>query len=283
MGRKTLVVPNLSYGYLPVSPLIDELASAGVEFAIGAKIGSTQCHDNHDYINSALFKGHRTEIVNDQPVIIVVDGTRHMVEGRDDHNARYPDAYHGFLNHVIALNDSYGFANASYGAFGKAERDMASLRADFNFGTAVETYQKLRKEGTAPVPYGFGFWNSAGLGLAIRNKRNEVSEFKPIGESEIKGPIVIFANVGVLHDQIPESIRSKFKDLTHTPAYFDDTGKIINFDFSFDNYGVKYLNRLETEVKMAYHSSASIPNDSNPDVISGLIRFVKNHLPSQPE
>ena len=63
---------------------------------------------------------------------------------------------------------------------------------------------------------------------------------------------MIFCNVGVLDQQIPEEIKTRYASREHKPAYFDDSGKIIAFDFGFDNFGVRYLNRLETEVKHAY-------------------------------
>ena len=278
-GRKTVVVPNMSYGYLPIAPLMDELAKEGVELIVGAKVGSTQCHDNHDYLDASLFKKHRTEIVNEQPVIIVVDGTKHLVDGRNGHAARYPDAYQGYLNHVIALNDAAGFGSKNYGKFGKTDEDMASLREDYEFSRAVKRYRELRREGGKMEEYSFGFWNSAGLELAIRNQRNHVSRFEPMDAGKITGPTIIFANVGSLPHQIPSEIRRAHGNLVHEPAYFDDKGKIIDFDFRFDKFGVKYVNTLESEVKKAYAGmDAGTPN-SNIDGMAGILKFISKKLP----
>jgi len=86
--------------------------------------------------------------------------------------------------------------------------------------------------------------------LAIRGEREVIATVRPYN-GNVKQPTMIFCNVGVLDEQIPEKIKERFEG-QHKPAYFDDSGKIIAFDFGFDNFGVSYLNRLETEVKGAY-------------------------------
>jgi hypothetical protein len=278
VNRRLLIVPNLSYGYLPVSPIVDELSAAGVEFMIGAKVGSSQCHDNPDYIKGELFKERKAEIVNGQPVILVVDGTIHMVDLIEGQNsARYPDAYQGFLNQVIALNDSYGFVDVDYSRFGKTEDNMKSLRADPDFCAAVKAYSKARDDGTAPSKYEFGLWNSAGLKLVIRNLRNGLSESKSIDMPAINGPIMIFANVGMLHEQIPEGVRNEFEGLKHIPGYFDDSDRIIDIDFDFDNHGIKYLNRIEAEVKKEYRTYAGkqdVSNIETPEIIKSISKSI---------
>lgn len=278
-GRRTLVVPNLSYGYLPLSPLVEELSEQGIEVVIGAKVGSTECHNNPDYTPYRLFKRHRTEIVNAQPVILIIDGTRHMTEERSGHSARYPDAYQGFLNHVIALNDACGFTGVDYSRHGKLEENLHSLRADSTFEKTVQRYASLRKEGNDLLPYSFGFWNTAGLSLSLRSNRFDVTESKPLQPNEISGPTIIFVNVGVLHEQLPEHLRSSFNDVpAHIPAYFDDSGRIIFFDFGFDNYGVRYANNLETEVRKAY---GCVNPEQDAEFSASLYSLVARTIPSK--
>lgn len=252
LGRKVMVVPNISYGYLPVSPLVDELDKTGIDTIIGVKIGSTESHSNREVINSRLFKRHRTTIANKQPVIIVVDGTYNLVTTNNRNaTARYPDAHQGYLNQVIALNEAMGFTDEDYSHVGKSSEDVERLRESEEFRRAVDVYKHVLKGKKLESPYQFQLWNTAGMELAVRGNRQIATTVRSY-EGNIEGPAMIFCNAGVLDEQVPEEIKVKYKEQKHKPAYFDDSGKIIEFDFGFDNFGVRYLNRLETEVKKSY-------------------------------
>ncbi len=287
-GRKVLVVPNLSYGYLPTAPIIEELKKEGVEFLIGTKVGSTESHNNKEVMVQRLLKGRRTEVINEQPIIIVVDGTKHLL-ARDENNrsARYPDAYQGFLNEMISMNDSLGFKEADYSHLGKTKEDMGNLRENPTFQRAVEVYTSLLGKANEGQEYTYHFWNTAGMtNLIIRNYHKALTKAEPpIDPKNIKGPAMIYCNVGVLDTQIPKKIRSRYPGNTHEPAHFDDSGKIIAFDFGCDEYGVRYLNRLETEVKKAYNANkgrVTIENDF--DVVPAIIKYKrKNPDAAQPE
>jgi beta-phosphoglucomutase-like phosphatase (HAD superfamily) len=422
LGREVIVIPNLSYGYVPTAPLVRELRQEGIETIIGVKIGSTESHNNKEVVNHRLFKGHRKHIANKRPIIVVVDGTQHLV-ARDAKNkdARYPDAYQGYLNQVIALNDALGFdgefttddpdsADETYGPVGKSQRDMQNLRNSSEFQELVRTYRSVAKpknitgkkivfdldntligkeDQTRPhakellekllndgneiviwtyakredgmkkigrsglakyfsqiivredyaspelgqdtlkdirvvagdilvdnrkfnveqarnagikavkvssytrgdshaleglydsisqavngdLPYQFGLWNTAGKELIIRNYHKKIDAVAPTNPEEIEGPAMIFCNVGLLDEQISPELKKKHPGLKHTPAYFDDSGKIINFDFGFDNFGVRYLNTLETEIKRAYGAGQGI----DADTVSSLIRYIRTH------
>lgn len=267
--RKVVVVPNFSYGYLPVSPLVSDLRAEGIETILGIKVGSTECHESKDVMNSRLFKGHRTELVNEQPVIIVVDGTQHLIarEG-DGKGARYPDAHQSYLNQVIAMNDALGQAEGRE-YVGKSANDCARLRATEEYQRTVKVYKQGADE-TPKQPYQFALWNTAEMEMIVRGERQEAAKVMPMTPEAIAGPTLIFCNVGVPQEQIPEEMREEYQGQEHQPAYFDDSDRIIEFDFRHDNYGVRYLNRLETEVKNAFekqrgckettgHSAEGIP------------------------
>ncbi|MFC1752458.1 hypothetical protein ACFL96_03590 [Thermoproteota archaeon] len=277
---EAFIVPNLSYGYVPVSPLVEELEQEGINAIIGLKIGSTESHNNKEVVNSRLFKRHRTKMVNEQPIMMIVDGTKHLVS-RDDEDkaARYPDAYQGYLNQVIAMNDAMGFTDVDYANFGKSPEDMSNLRLTPEFQRSVDVYKHVLKTDDPQKdrkPYQFGLWNTAGKNLIIRNYHQKISETVPTRPEDIQGPTMIFCNVGLLDEQISPELKQKYEGLTHTPAYFDDSGKIINFDFGFDNFGVRYLNTLETEIKKACGSMHS--QSPNGDYVSSLIRYTQNRL-----
>lgn len=278
LGREVFLVPNLSYGYLPVSPIVEELEHEGVNAIIGVKIGSTESHNNKEVVNSRLFKGYRTKIADEQPIMIVVDGTKHLV-ARDDQDkaARYPDAYQGYLNQVVAMNDAMGFTEVDYSSAGKTVKDMDRLRQTPEFRRLVDVYKHVVKTDDPEnkrKPYQFGLWNTAGIDLIIRNYHQRIDHVAPTSPEEIQGPAMVFCNVGLLDEQVPQELRDRHNGLTHTPAHFDDSGKIINFDFGFDNFGVRYLNTLETEIKKAFGSMHSkLPNG---DFVSSIIRYVQN-------
>jgi hypothetical protein len=252
-GREVLVIPNISYGYLPTSPLIEELIGAGVKVLVGAKVGSTESHNNKEVINSRLLKGRRKEVMEKQPIIIVVDGTQHLVaRDEEDRAARYPDAYSGYLNQVIAMNDAMGHTEVDYSGCGKTGEDMARLRSNAEFQKLVGVYKELKK-GEEKQPYAFHFWNTAGMPLIIRHQHKKIQDIEPTQPESLEGPSMVFCNVGVLDEQLPVEMKAACPGIAHMPAYYDDSGKIIAFDFGYDEHGVRYLNRLETEVKKAYN------------------------------
>ncbi len=255
LGMNTWMVPNLSYGYLPVAPLIPSLKDKGIEVVIGAKVGSTESHENKEVMDSKLLKGYRTRMITEQPVLLVVDGTYHLVE-RDSDNlgARYPDAYQGYLNQVIAINDAMGFKDVDYSAAGKTEEDIARLRSTAEFQRSVEVYEGIIKARSPKnmKPYSFQLWNTAGMDLTIRGGRKKLAEVPPFNPEKLSGPAIIFCNVGVLDEAIPQEIKQRYPNLAHKPAYFDDSGRIIKFNFGYDKYGIQYHNRLEDEIRRAY-------------------------------
>lgn len=271
IGKKTLVVPNISYGYLPVCPIVDELSELEIDFLIGTKAGSTESHNDKEVMNSRLFKGYRTDIIEEQPVIVVVDGTKHIISREGENkSSRYPDAYQSFLNQLIAINDSLEYYDIDYSDAGKSETDMVNLRNNEEFRRTVRVYKELNEDKNGE-PYLFKFWNTADMDLIIRNYHQKIKVVKPFNPDEIKGPTMIFCNVGVLDEDIPTEIKDKYPELTHKPAYFDDSQKIIKFDFGFDEYGVRYLNRLENEVKKAYGTLWN--KNIDPNRISEFIKF----------
>ena len=280
LGKECWVIPNFSYGYLPVSPLIDEFEQEGIKVILGVKVGSTECHDNKEVINSRLLKGYRTEIINKQPIILVVDGTTHLIaRDNDDRSARYPDAYQGYLNQVIALNDALGFIKVDYSGFGKSKRDLTSLRQNSEFQRLVGIYKEIEEktDKRKKKPYQFGLWNTAGMNLIIRNQRKKIRQIAPMSPEEIQGPAMIFCNIGLLDDQIPQELKYKYKGLIHTPAYFDDSEKIIDFDFGYDRFGIKYLNALENKVKEAYIKKYGNKCDKvlSIDHMSSLVKYIR--------
>jgi len=248
--RRVLVVPNLSYGYLPVTAIIDDLEwDDNIDILMWLKVGSTESHSNREVLNPWLFKWSRWKIMNDQPIIIVVDGTNHLIPRHGDGKwARYPDAYQWYLNQVIAMN----YANwmddkekVNYSPNGKDKRDIERLFDSEDFQILSEIYSWVRE--SRGGCYDFKLWNTAWKDLIIRWRREELSTIKNFSPEDIKWPTMIFCNVWVLDEQLPDHI--KRGDFKHIPAYFDDSWRIIDFEYSFDNTGVKTINSIEVALR----------------------------------
>jgi len=255
LGRELLIVPNLSYGYVPLIPLYDELLEKNIKVFMGAKIGSTDAHYNPSVFDNSLFKGIEEYLINKKPVIMVIDGTQHMID-RDDNNlsARYPDAYQGFLNYVIALNELHGFSLEGY--IGKSSEDMTELRKLFGFNEFVHQYTS--KKGQREM-YSFELWNTANLPLILRKDKKKAVEPKQFDISDLTGPAMIFCNVGLTDEQIPDSLKTKYNhDYKHIPAFFDDTGHIINLELQVSKEGIIVHNAIEPLLKQAYAKYSTI-------------------------
>ena len=251
-GRKVLVVPNYSYGRFVIEPIEKELRKLGNVIIQPARIGSTESHGN-EYVlhadNTERLFSDETErmIMEEEPIIVMLDGSNSF--GRSSRDARYPDAQKGFVNIAIAVNDALGVKYKPEN-MKRTDEHIAGLRGTEEFKRAVDVYNGVLRRDSPRQPYQFQLWNTAGMELAVRGNREIATTVRPY-DGNVEGPAMIFCNVGVLDEQIPEEIKARFEG-QHKPAYFDDSGKIIAFDFGFDNFGVRYLNRLETELKGAY-------------------------------
>ncbi|MGE0792749.1 MAG: hypothetical protein AB7V77_01055 [Candidatus Woesearchaeota archaeon] len=298
LGRNLLIVPNFSYGYLPFSAIRNHIE--GIDTLIGSKVPSTKCHDSKEYISSKFFKSKRRKIVEKQPIILVIDGTQHLLsrEGKGK-SARYPDAYVGISNHVIALNDALGFdeknnsdVKINYASFGKDEIDLRRLRNTEEFQKTLKCYKHLLKNTHNKQPYLFGGMNDLDKNLIIRTKHQKIGEMSNLKVDKINNPMILFYPVGVTNDLLPEYLKSKrptdedFKNseqshlyrefgMGHIPAYFDDSGIIINLDFSFDKYGVHYHNRLENAVQEEFNKSREHKPKNNLTYALDLQKMVK--------
>ena len=266
MNRKVWVVPNLSYGRFAVSPLIKDLISDGIEIHY-ARIGSTESHENPTLVKADLFSpALYSRIINEQPVIIVVDGTQHLLaRPKDRKSARYPDAYVGYRNMLIAANDvlssgqeqlfkSLVKTNGSFIRRIREKGEYRTLRRRF-----LRVYNPNIK--TKRYLYDVEFWNPGGLELAVREARQEVSRVRPISASDITQPTLIFANSVMLDEDIPVLIHDwidKTKQIHHKPAYFDDKSNILNLIFNVDAFGVNLSDAMNVNMRKEYKRIKSI-------------------------
>jgi hypothetical protein len=246
-GKPPLVVPNLNSGYIPVIPIYEDIIDKGMRVHLDAKVGSSDTHDNPTFFDSSIFSSIEETLLEEQPDIIVIDATQHMINRDEaDESARYPDAYQGYLNYAIALNEISGTPLTH---FCRSEEDLQNLKNKHEFREFVEKY---REKYSHNKPYAFEFWNTAELPLIIRKDRKKIAAPSLYQPGKSSGPTIIFCNVGLTHDQIPEHIKSKYLGWTHTPAYFDDSNIIINLELKVCEEGIVIHNQIETLLKKAY-------------------------------
>lgn len=270
MGRKLWVVPNLSYGRFAVSPILKDLAQVGIEIHY-ARIGSSESHDNPRLVKPELFgPALYDRIINEQPIIIVVDGTQHLLaRPRDRKSARYPDAYVGYRNMIIAVNDI--IARGKEGIFKylvkTRGRFIMQLRENPDYRTLRRRLLRLYR----PNPlqrsqlYAVEFWNPGGLELVIREARKERQSVKPVHAYNINQPTLIFVNSVLLDEDLPVFMRNwatNGRRIQHKPAYFDDTSHIQSIIFDVDTRGVRLSDRLYRRLRDEYKKIKSIYSPS---------------------
>jgi hypothetical protein len=244
--RPTLVVPNLRSGYIPAIPIYEDILDKGMQVYLDAKVGSSYTHDNPAFFDSTIFSSIEESLLEEQPDILVIDATKHMVSDDGKLPARYPDAYQGYLNYAIALNEISGTPLTH---ISRSDEDLHNLKNKHEF---IEFVEKYREDYSCNKPYSFEFWNTAGLPLVIRKDREKISIPPLYQPGQSRGPTIIFCNVGMTDDQIPAHIKNKYPGLIHVPAHFDDSESIISLELRVCNEGIVLYNQIETLLKKAY-------------------------------
>jgi len=254
-GRRVLVVPNYSYGRFVVEPLEKYLRSDPVFHIVGARIGSTESHDDEFVLHSAkadrIFD-EKTErmILEEQPIIVMVDGSNSFNDGQF---ARYPDAQKGYVNYAIGLNAAMGVAQ---GDMKRDDEHIEGLKG-------TEEYRKLQARLAAyPVkkehaqPYSVHYWNPAGTDLAIsegHHAQRQATEVASAKLEDIQGPAMIVVNA-VFNDGhkgvfLPDWVRAMGNGAAHKSAYFDDSHHIQNIIFKVGARGIEIQDEIYGQIR----------------------------------
>lgn len=256
--RELIVVPNYSYGYLPVGPLVDELEQEGIEIWYGEKMGSSGHHGNTNVFWTPLFTSHVEKIVNQQPIILVVDGSSRLqwMGGMDEDAGLYPDSYKGFLHHIMALNDALWFADVDeyVEKFWKPGEDIANLQESTPYKKCRDLYTWAKSEWNNTQRYAMEFWQTSARKCMLRTKKQWEIDISPMNAEDIHGPTLVFCNVWLMHEELPNSVQDRFTGTgeEHRPGFFDDTGHIINIQLQHNERGIVYHNNLEDKLREAY-------------------------------
>ncbi|MDD5513070.1 MAG: hypothetical protein PHD09_04830, partial [Candidatus Omnitrophica bacterium] len=260
LGKKVWIVPNLSYGRFAVSPIAKDLIADGAEIHY-ARIGSSESHENPAIVRPDLFSpGLYDRIMNEQPIIIVVDGTQHhLPRPRQKKSPRYPDAYQGYRNLIIAVNDviSCGQERAFKHLVKRDGKFIRHIRKKSDYRKLRRRFFRLYKPDTkAKRPlYTVEFWNPGRRQIMLREARKEICAAIPVEADQIYQPALIFVSSVMFDEDIPVFIRNwinREKKVRHKPAYFDDTAHIQNIIFKVDNFGVSLSDEIYTDIRREY-------------------------------
>jgi len=228
------VVPNLTYGFIPISVIKPYLQRdlPEIEFIEGIKVPSTGAREC--FFDIKLWKEYQRRLWKEQPTIVVVDGTN----GARYHKwvyrnfGCYPRSVYGFWNYFLAWNgflskikkEKYYF---NFNLFDLSRRDiqeMIDAFAEYFFAQHEKGSGDIEKDLMKDIReknfYHLGLYNIAERPVVDRFGRR-LPLFQP--SSINKRPTMIFVNVGLNDDDIPNYIKKDFpsQKYVHVPAYFD--------------------------------------------------------------
>ncbi|NQT22501.1 MAG: nucleoside monophosphate kinase [Candidatus Omnitrophica bacterium] len=231
LGRELVVIPNLTYGEIALSPIEEKLQEDGIPI-MRVRQSSDKCHYNPFLVDPNLFSDQDLLfILKKKPIIVVADGTnsvRGQVMGvsgkarkRDPH---YPDAYQGYRNFLIALedilrkdvrNENEGLDFYTDEAFiDKLRATPAYRRLQQRITNLVKHYNESIDPQEKPIliprnetPYSMAFWKPGHFPLYIRQLAKPVDIPMSIDPENIEGPTCIFAEIGIEKEAIPGHVK----------------------------------------------------------------------------
>ena len=267
-GRPVWVIPNFSLGRFASIFIEGSMWAAGAE-TVYAKIGSSETHENPYHVDPKFIRSHvLRRMLEEKPVIAVVDSSMHI--------DRYPDAYQGYLNLAIALNDVIADGDISKYAdyVGRDASFIRELKGTRPFQALREIIEKeyATVEKKNDKFFEFGFWNPRGVKLKTRSswktRRGTLDKPEPVKPGELDGPAFIFVNSVLLHEDMPEAVLKATRNLRHTPGYFDDIDymRINHLLFKFDAQGVHLSDKLhEVETRAMELLEPGVQRSKAPD------------------
>ena len=258
---ETIVVPNLSYGLVAISPIFSLLRSNNYPIH-SFKIGSSESHGNPLVIDSCIPLDRISQGV--QPNFVVIDGTRN-VGGNDSASNKYPDSQQGYLNYTIALNDfitsneDKSFRNL----MGVSSEHIKRLRDTGKYEAHRRRLEEKLGSSKPSVPYSFKYWNPAETTLAIYNPGEGCDKStKSFSLDKLVSklpPTIFFVNSVMLNKHHSSEHRKLWGK--HRPAYFDDDTQAKDFQFEFDNCGVFLTSGLGVKTRLIYEELYGGKND----------------------
>jgi len=245
-----IIILNQSYGLVSVAPIRDILSQ---NFEIQTtKVGSSESHNNPLILKTEIYYGFENRFFEDQPNLVIVDGTRN-VGGTIDSLNKYPDSQQGFLNYAITLNDAISDSNYSKYAnlLNVSYKHVLRLRNTKEYNQLINNLDVYLNNADNLSLYEFNYWNPANLELSLYNSyRNSQKKVNNINLEKLINPSFIFINSTMPHSQI--SILDTIKREEHTPAYFDDNDAYSAPYPKFSKSGFEIESKFDLEMQNWY-------------------------------
>ncbi|MCB4756477.1 MAG: hypothetical protein LHV69_05515 [Elusimicrobia bacterium] len=295
-GREVVVVANKSYGRVALDPIRLWLERKGIR-VIETKIGSTDAHANPfviDFDEAPLFTDEELKyFAKQQPYVVVVDGSYSLdavkMANLNRQEPRFPDAYQGYRNWFLALNEGIRRQEAA--------QDPDQFQVDGNHLSQLMAQDKPRviaeKARALSVHsqdlYRMRFWTPAfggkpgKLGFSqSRQMRSTVPTYFDFGKDSSGATVIMVQSAiespdhplaDLRYPTIPPRIQEWMRSIefasssmendkptdsekrarqNNIPAFFDDRNHFAEFNYAFDPlYGV-VPNRLYAQVSQHY-------------------------------
>ena len=280
LGLPLLVVENLSYGAVALSPITVEQNGkkqiVGTDIRVmSTKVGSTECFTNEYYLNPYLFRDEELiYILTYNPVVFVGDASI-SVANKDRTSPHIPQAFKGYRNYFIAIEFARkGTVNPE--DFGVDEGFIEGLQKTKDFITLANKIKSLDIK--SPNNYSLSFWYPGNKPLYLRGgKKKDVIAAKLQSMNEINGSKLIFGQLAIEPEALtPEGI--KFIGGRHSSAFFDDKNNFKEFVYAYEegwgitlsrtyiNYARKLFQDLSQKI--------GISIITKPDIIDAYLREI---------
>ncbi len=268
LGRKLIVVENLSYGAVALAPVT--VQKKGKKFIVGTdievwstKIGSTESHNNEFVMREDLFTGEQLRtLVSEQPLVVVVDGST-SINDPTRTSAHIPDGHKGYVNEFIAINQALA-GRVNPNNFYRDEDFIKELQKQGVFSNTITRIKEVipRDNTVSFKDYVFGVWYPGSEDYLYARVGKQKDRILPrIDVQNIQGPAVIFFQSGIRPNDVPESIKKDFIGGSHSPVFFDDKKHYTEFELAFrPNYGfvrshayVDFSRKVYNELRIFLH------------------------------
>ena len=250
LSRPMVVVENLSYGAVALSPITEERNNqkyiTGTDIlVISTKIGSSQCHNNERYIRQDLFKQAEVDfILTQKPVVVVVDASTSVADpGRT--SPHIPDGHKGYINYFAMVDEALG-VTIDPTNFNKNDQWLNGLRQEQASKNLIASLKELAVQSDTDQPYRFYFWYPGEKELYLRVGKRVATPAKKIEDvKDLVGPSVVFFQSAMEPEAVPENIKRDFIGGNYHPAYYDDTEHFKEFYLDYEEgYGVVLSKRF---------------------------------------
>jgi hypothetical protein len=282
IGRSVIVVANLSYGRVALSPITEKRPGkkviAGTNIPIiSTKVGSTECHENEYVLNHNLFNASAIDyILRENPIVLVVDAST-SVSDPSRTSPHIPDAFKGYRNYFMAVNEAV-LGKVEPESFGEGTFFLRKLELSDEFRKTVDILTKRGVKPKRPQPYSLNFWYPGNKMLYLRAGKRKVKQAAKLDDaSKIQGPAVLFMQSGIEPNAVPENIKKSFLyGKHHLPAFFDDKDNFRQFHFDYrKGYGIVQSRKFASLAQFYFKELINILGDKIPPKEISPLNLIK--------